>query len=103
MLSRYFKEDSAKGTLIAGFLSGSAYYLCPNYRFYTHGAVTAVQLFWTSFINSDGKMFKVLRRIPWRVLVYAIALGYLLHMRTFYPYLMPKFGVKVFDLTSAGK
>lgn len=88
---------------MAGFISGSAYYVCPNYRFFTHGAATAVQLFWTYFIKSDGKMFEVLRKIPWRVLVYAISIGYLLHIRVMYPYLMPKFGTKVFDMTSAAR
>lgn len=48
-------------------------------------------------------MFEKLRMIPWRVIVYCLTIGYLLHMRIFYPYLIPKFGIKVLDLTSAGK
>lgn len=44
LINRYLVKDSAKGTLLAGFISGSAYYICPNYRFFTHGAVTAVQV-----------------------------------------------------------
>lgn len=77
---------------MAAFIAGSAFYLSPDLSIFGHASACVVETLWERYCASDiskPEWVAYFNRLPLARLFYAFGVGYLFHVRAFYPYLAP--------------
>lgn len=99
----YLDEDDERNTFkLAAFLSGLAFYFYPDFSIFSHIVITVVELYYK--LNKD----RIKSFVPWIPLdkinmmhvFFPPLLGYLLHIRSFTPWLAPQMLKKFMHLTT---
>ncbi|XP_063697824.1 uncharacterized protein LOC134828767 [Culicoides brevitarsis] len=103
------KKDSPDHSKIAGFFSGIAFFIYPQYQIYTLALTKCVEISWNyasqkiKSSSSSTLLFSLVKRIqtvPILWLMRFISLGVMYHTALFYPHLSPAFNHKAFNLCS---
>lgn len=85
-----FESKIANG--LAGFLAGGFFYFYPQLSFLSYGLACTIEIVWQRFRKHKHRRFAIIRRIdqlPLARIFYPILMGYLFHMRSFYPWQVP--------------
>lgn len=99
-LNRYNQRNTQTANTVAAFVSGSVYWLYPDLTILSHATVSTVKLLWMRYLHggtlwptlddesiAPSKSRQLLERIPMSRLMYVFAIGYVFHLRLFYPWL----------------
>lgn len=107
LLNRWFQRSTRFNQTLAAFFGGIPFYFCSNeLSWLSHTAATAVELLWQRyehFGDSSAKSHKFLMQVPFAELIYIFGGAYMYHTRVFYPWLAPKFLVRLVDLLTNHK
>lgn len=101
LFNRQNKKESRTTIAISSFLSGSAFYLYPNYTLLAQGSVTTLRVLWLSLSEFYPFLNDINKKLPLSKLIYFITSGMLFHLRAFYPYLCQSAGMKATDYVSS--
>lgn len=98
-LNRYNHRNTQTANTVAAFVSGSVFWLYPDLTILSHAIVLTVKLLWLryryggtlwptlddqSIVLSKSRQF--LEYMPMSRLMYVFAIGYIFHLRLFYPW-----------------
>lgn len=109
-LNRYHQHNASQtaNTTLAAFVSGSVFWLYPDLTILSHATVTAVKLLWMRYLHDDNNNMSpmwskigavedarklalrtraLLARLPMSRLMYVLCIGYVFHLRLFYPWI----------------
>lgn len=106
LLNRFFVQNSQFIDSLSGFIAGIAFYLYPDLPFLSLGMSSVLHLIWMKYFRTEKNRIKLLaaiNKLPIPQIFYTFAIGYLFHIRTFWPSTSSKFFNKVYRLTSNGK
>ncbi|XP_055615288.1 uncharacterized protein LOC129761576 [Toxorhynchites rutilus septentrionalis] len=91
---------------IAGFASGAAYCLYPNYMLFTYPITELIEVYWLVYMRSNlpkPGLARVVDRLPTALLAYAFSLGMMYHLRVVYPYYTNRYCHKLMDNGTSGR
>lgn len=92
LFNRYFGSETSLGNMMAAFIAGSAFYLSPDVSIFGHASACVVETLWERYYTSNipkPELVELFNKLPISRLFYAFGVGYLFHVRAFYPYLAP--------------
>lgn len=105
-MGHYRRKNHPDHSIIAGFISGIAFYVYPKYQIYTLAFTKAVEMSWTytmEKIKPDNVFLGYMQRVnklPILWFMRIISLGVMYHTALFYPHLSPEFNTKAFNFCS---
>lgn len=112
-LNRYNKKNTEYSSALAGFVSGLTFCLYPNLTILAHASITAIKLMWLRLMQqhrSKGnenavscRLIRYLDSLPMAKFFYILNIGYVFHLRAFYPWMCPKLLLKAVQYTSGFK
>lgn len=91
-MNRYFGNETSTSNILAAFISGSTFYLSPDMSIFGHASACVIETLWQRYLSSDSpkpEIVHLINQLPIARLFYAFGVGYLFHIRAFYPYLAP--------------
>lgn len=102
----YKRKDHPEYSKIAGFISGAAFYVYPQYQMYTLAFTKTVEMSWSYAMKriKPGHVFleyiKKLNSLPILWMMRLISLGMMYHTALFHPHMSPAFNHKAFNICS---
>lgn len=115
-LNRYYRRNTEHSSALAGFIAGTTFCLYPNLTILAHAAVLAIKLIWLRVMQrhrftdtaehektSTCRIINYLDDLPLAKLFYIFSIGYVFHLRVFYPWMCPKLLIKAVQYTSGFK
>lgn len=106
LMCHYNKRDESEYSKVAGFISGVAFYVCPQYQIYTLAFTKALEMSWKYAMStmdpSNGLRtdMKRLQELPLLWMMRVVSLGVMYHTALFYPHFSPAFNHKAFNFCS---
>lgn len=88
--NRYYGIESKLGNYIAAFLAGGFFYFYPQLPFLAYGIACTIEILWQRLRRR--RKFIIIRKLdelPLARIFYPILMGFLFHMRSFYPWQTP--------------
>ncbi|XP_055587824.1 transmembrane protein 135-like [Uranotaenia lowii] len=94
--------QGAYQSLIAGFVSGIAYWVHPTYQLFTLAFSKAIEMTWEYWMKTGNvpSFVRQLDRLPFIKMAHVFSFGYLGHMYAFHHHLVPGFHIKAVDYCS---
>jgi hypothetical protein len=91
---RWLDVSKSRKVAVAGFLAGSSYFFFPDYLIFGFGLITAIELLWQSYMALElnkPKAVVAFNKLPFKVLLYMVTIGWAFQMRVTYPHMTHKF------------
>lgn len=106
ILNRLYGLETKFVNLIAAFASGIFFLAYPDLPFLSHAIACSIEIIWQRYQKcerSKNSIFRQIHKLPLSKIFYPIFMGFLFHMRTFYPWQTPTVVMKVMNLVSGGQ
>lgn len=100
-LNRYQRQNTQAANTAAAFVSGAVFGLYPDLTILSHATVSTAKLLWMRFLHGGPLLprlddvtlapmaddRRMLGRMPLSRLLYVFGIGYVFHLRLFYPWI----------------
>lgn len=107
LLNRYFGESNRLAHATAAFIGGMPYYFfADELSILSHGIASAMELGWAHYLRSldkSTKQYRYASAIPFSCIAYVIGGAFMYNVRVFYPWLAPKFLIRLIQLLTNHK
>lgn len=107
MLTCYFNRlygfESKFANYFAAFLAGSLFYIYPKLPFLSYGIACAIEIVWKRLRRHKRRRFTIIRKLdklPLARIFYPILMGFLFHIRSFFPWQTPTLIQKVMSFVT---
>lgn len=102
LFNRLYGIESKYANILAGFVAGGFFYFYPQSSFLAYAIACTIEIVWQRMQNSKRphQFIRKINELPLARIFYPIIMGYLFHMRSFYPWQTPTLLHKVMSFVT---